>query len=195
MNLLISAPSPTQHSERCIFAGPVSSAERPYLLYSCHVNLLRQSSGINPFTQRSLTALFISSSYTSSGIYFPALYLAICTSCFDCFLFFMYGSGWPTRSARLEAPHSWLTCLCTEYSVCIRSSTNICRWECQFCKHLETILKGLFATTGICLELISYLKVMFSEPLSYRNVVKWSRMKHNPLCSKFKGLLLEEVSS
>lgn len=146
--------------------------------------------------QLSLTALFMSPSYTSSGIYFPALYLALCTSCFDCFLFFMYGSGWPTRSARLEAPQSCLTCLCAEYSVYIRSSTNICRWECQFCKHLETILKGLFATTGICLELISYLKVMFSEPLSYRNVVKpLGRMKHNPLCPKFKGLLLEEVSS
>lgn len=131
----------------------------------------------------------------SSGISLPALFLALCTGCFRCFLLFKYCSGWPTRSARLEAPQGCLSSLWAEYSIYIRSSTNICWWECQFCKHLDTILKSHLATTGICLEPISYQEVMFSETLSYRNPIKpLGRIKHNPLCPKFK-VLLGEVSS
>lgn len=59
---------------------------------------------------------------------------------------------------------------------------------------MEMILKNLLAGTGISLELASYLELMFSEP-PYRSLVRSpGRIKHNPLCPEFKGLLLEEVS-
>lgn len=60
---------------------------------------------------------------------------------------------------------------------------------------MEMILKSILAGTGISLELTSYLKLMFSEPPSYRSLVRsLGRIKHNPLCPEFKGLLLGEVS-
>lgn len=183
------------HQTLCIFAGPDFSSKMPFFFCFCHINLLRQDSRVNPLVRLSPTALFTSHSMNSSGISFPALYLALCTGCFGCFLFFVYRSGWPTRSARLEAPQGCLSSFWAEYSIYIRSSTNICWWECQFCKHLDTILKSHFATTGICLEPISYLVLMFSESLSYRNPIKpLGRIKHNPLYPKFKDRL-GEVSS
>lgn len=122
----------------------------------------------------------------SSGIYFSAPYLALCQAALA-FLCFMNGSGWPMRLARLEAPQGCLTFLCAGYGMCITSSTNTCWWECQFCKHSETVLKRLLATIRICLELISYLEGNFSKPFSYRNLVKpLDRIKGNPLCPESK---------
>lgn len=54
---------PITHSEFCILAGPVSPAERPLLLYSCHIHLFRHSSRVSSFMHLSLTVLFISLSY------------------------------------------------------------------------------------------------------------------------------------
>lgn len=101
------------------------------------------------------------------------------------FHFLYTGSDWPMRRAWWEALPGFLISLCAEHSVYTRVLN-----KCDFCKHLETIFKSLLATTGICLELMSYWEVIFFEPLSYRNLVKpLGRIKHNPSALNSKTFL------
>lgn len=167
----------------------------PFPLYSCHVNLFRHSSRVNSFMQLSLTALFISPSYKFlRHLFFLPCFLhfvqAALAVSYPLCMVLAGQQDWQDRKPLKAVLH-----LCAEHSVYIRSSTNICWWECQFCKHLEKILKSLLATTEICLELIYYLKVIFYEPPSYRSLIKLGRIKHNPPYPEFEDLLLGEVSS
>lgn len=120
--------------------------------------------------QLSLNSLdYLSPLSIPQAFIFPTLYLAFCTGCFGCFLSlsFMYDSGWPIILASWEALQACLPHFFTGFLV-IYSPPQIFVDEniCQFCEHLNVILKSHLATTGIYLELILDLEVMFSEPPS-----------------------------